>query len=564
MAKEKRHFRMHTKLLMDVIKRQAGTLSKAVLEGVMNADDAKAKKVRITLDEDTLMITDDGEGFKSADNIKTFFEVFGQPHEESEGKKFGTFRMGRGQLFAYGANEWRTGRYRMHVDINTKGLEYDLVTDADDDVAGCSITVQLYEPIGLTGVDQVKRDIEKWCKWMYPIRVYVNGDMVSQNPELAKWDVRNEDVFFRLNEAGGLAVYNLGVHVRDYQNYDYGTGGEVVSRKQLKVNFARNDVQSDCPVWRKIKPQIDQRATTNNMTKKTLGDGERQRIADQLRRGEMEGNYTTAKLKIFTAVTGRHFDANDVMFPRHAKGRYAAYSVAPKNDQVGDTLMRCGRAFVFSQETLERFKFKTVPELLSWAKETFANDRDDDACSRPYRPFAELAKEFKRSYVVLDDADLTAQERLWLKLLDGTAHQLKVPSVEDEIYGYNGRRIQIGIAEHANGWTDGETYVSIARKYLAARSMDIVGITDVGGLLIHEACHHTPDTGEHDHNQEFYENFHDATRECSGRFVAACIAKLPTISDKLGKQLMKTVDKTKAAQRAVSKVTKVAADSSTT
>jgi len=36
---EQRKFQMHEKLLLDVIKRQAGTLQKAVLEGVMNSED---------------------------------------------------------------------------------------------------------------------------------------------------------------------------------------------------------------------------------------------------------------------------------------------------------------------------------------------------------------------------------------------------------------------------------------------------------------------------------------------------------------------------------------------
>jgi hypothetical protein len=44
------HFKMHPKLLLDVIQRQAGTLSKAILEGVMNAVDAGATHGAITLD----------------------------------------------------------------------------------------------------------------------------------------------------------------------------------------------------------------------------------------------------------------------------------------------------------------------------------------------------------------------------------------------------------------------------------------------------------------------------------------------------------------------------------
>ena len=52
-------FRIHPKLLLDVIQRQAGTLAKAILEGVMNGIDAKCKQVKITLTEGKVTIVDD-------------------------------------------------------------------------------------------------------------------------------------------------------------------------------------------------------------------------------------------------------------------------------------------------------------------------------------------------------------------------------------------------------------------------------------------------------------------------------------------------------------------------
>ena len=124
---ETRRFKMHPKLLFDVIQRQAGSLAKAVLEGVMNSIDAKATKCRITLTNNELTISDDGTGIRTRKSIEDFFETFGQPHDESEGKVYGTFRMGRGQLFAYGKNRWRTGPFEMKIDIKNKGLDYELI-----------------------------------------------------------------------------------------------------------------------------------------------------------------------------------------------------------------------------------------------------------------------------------------------------------------------------------------------------------------------------------------------------------------------------------------------------
>ena len=128
MQKESRQIKTHPQLLLDVITRQAGTISKAMLEGVMNSVDAKATRCDITLTNTSLVIDDDGNGFRSRDEIVQFFETFGTPHTEAEGKVYGTFRMGRGQIFAFGSNVWRTGDFRMAVDIKRRGFDYDLET----------------------------------------------------------------------------------------------------------------------------------------------------------------------------------------------------------------------------------------------------------------------------------------------------------------------------------------------------------------------------------------------------------------------------------------------------
>ena len=69
----KRDLKMHSKLLMDTIERQAGTLQKANLEGVMNALEARSPVVRVKLiigddGKAKLSISDDGIGF---DNTKS-------------------------------------------------------------------------------------------------------------------------------------------------------------------------------------------------------------------------------------------------------------------------------------------------------------------------------------------------------------------------------------------------------------------------------------------------------------------------------------------------------------
>lgn len=146
MVAERKHLKMHTKLLLDVIKRQAGTLHKAILEGVMNAIEAGATRVDVNFTETPtpkLIISDNGKGIQTVADIEQFFETFGTPHNESEGKVWAQFRMGRGQLFSFGKNVWTTGTFRMTVDIDRMGLEYELNQNLQQ-YNGCYIDIDLY------------------------------------------------------------------------------------------------------------------------------------------------------------------------------------------------------------------------------------------------------------------------------------------------------------------------------------------------------------------------------------------------------------------------------------
>lgn len=119
---QRRNLKAHPKLIMDVIRRQAGTLHKAVLEGVMNAIEAGADRVDITFNRKDgkafLTISDNGKGIMTPDAIENFFETFGTPHDESEGEGLGAVPHGsrsvvliRRQLMAHRPVQ-DGGRYR--------------------------------------------------------------------------------------------------------------------------------------------------------------------------------------------------------------------------------------------------------------------------------------------------------------------------------------------------------------------------------------------------------------------------------------------------------------------
>lgn len=543
-ANEQRTIRMHPRLLYDVIFRQAGTLAKAILEGVMNSVDAGASLCTITLTEKVLCIVDDGKGISSRQEVETFFEEFGHPHDETEQKKYGQFRMGRGQLFAFGVNIWRTSEFRMDVDIRDKGVDYNLQTGLEDKT-GCDVLVTLYKALLPSELAATERDIEEWVKWV-PIPVTFNGKLLSKDPEAAKWQLTTDDAYMSLNDSGMLKVYNLGVHVCSYPTYKYGVGGTIVSRSQLKVNFARNDIQSDCKVWEKISKKVEAYAGRVVKSKKSLTDGEREHLAHKL----FDGDVSVVDKAVFTAVTGRHFRLHDLL---HHGGVDKYITVCRSGDPVGDRIHRSKRAFVLADVTLARFRVESVQALLAGLEPVRA--RLSLSPLRTPKAFSKLAAEFSDESRLLVETELSSVEQLWVELLATGMHAMPLVSPAEQSAGRY-RKIFIGESEVNNGWTDGATYIAIGRKFLKRFEFTVRDLIMVGRVVLHEMCHHTLSAKQHDHDQEFYEEFHDNAGSL-GLFVNRILAVLPAAVERHGKRLnkrqLKEQDKLKVIERKTGK-----------
>jgi hypothetical protein len=527
---ETRGFKVHPSLLYDVICRQAGTLAKAALEGVMNSADAGATRCDIVLDEKALSVSDDGKGFTSRREVEDFFEVFGRPHGPEEKKTFGTFRMGRGQLFAFGRNEWVTGRFRMLVDVKGKGLDYELhESERGQPRPGCAVAVDLYAPLLPSEVAETERQLEHWCRYA-PLAVTFNGRRVSRDPSAEKWDEVTEDACWRFTRGGPLAVYNLGIHVADLGNYRYGTGGVVVSKKQLKVNFARNDIQSDCPVFRRIAAKVNQQATARNLGSQSLDEAARTRLAHQARDGELPYQ-TFRKLKLLTAVTGRQHALEHVRVHR--------FTEAPEGCPRGDKVHRLGGTFVLSDETARRFRSADPASFVAWLA---------GYSGKPltFVPFEEASRGLSGRYVVLDPKQCTPTERVWLRLCED-ARLL----TDRGLYRW---RFAVGESDTADGWTDGKSFVAVSRAFLRKQKFDAGGVTALGLLLLHELCHDEADMGAHPHDQDFYERFHDGAVRQLPLFVERVLGSIPQVVKAEGRRAtreqLKTSDKVVAAARA--------------
>lgn len=531
-------FRMHPHLLHDVVCRQAGTLPKAILEAVMNAVDARATECDVTLTNDTLVIVDNGEGITSKEAILERFATFGQPHDPSERKAYGTFRMGRGQLMSFGENVWTTGSFRMKIDFKNcprDATGFELLTDQEP-VVGCRIAINLYEELRPSVLLEYLRIVAQWCRYAQ-LKLTLNDEVISVDPATEEWTHILPGAYIRLTRAGSLTVFNLGVHCTDIPSYRYGCGGVVVSREQLKVNFARNEVQSDCPVWRKVMPLVNAFATEHNLAAPNLDDSSRQRLTDQLLSGDL-GESQVARLKLLTPVHGRSASLRDLLYG----GAYSyRVSVAPRGDARGVHLHRSRVAYILAPETLTRFGVKTGPAFIAQLQKV--------RCLQPmygqhlaklhYAAFETLTEGLSDQHDLLAESDLKPNEVVWLKILSANLGRLRLalPDLE-AVQPARLRRISIGVSE-ADGWTDGSSYLAVSRKFLATQELNAAGYVNAGLLLMHELCTSEADSGEHTHDVEFYELEESSLELSLGSFVAGCLSVAPKVLLQTGRRLTK-------------------------
>ena len=501
---EIRDLAMHPKLLMDTIKRQAGTLQKANLEGVMNALEAGSPIVRIELNVDPnditkarLSIGDDGIGIETKEELISHFETFGTPHEASENTYWKQFRMGRGQMFAFGKNVWRTATFKMVVDIDNKGLTYEL-TENLPYVRGCQIDIDLYRnPIGYShsSIEKYKECIQEQVKFMENVILF-NGNQINTPASKAKWDFEDDNAYYSFNVGMDFKIYNLGAYVMQAPLADIGMMGIVVSKKQLKVNFARNDVLYDCKVYQNMLDIIKQnRIKRTRKPRRVLDPWERLTTLKEIRDGGQDFAITKSLALIKTAQ-GKHVSLN---FVRKNKQEWC---FAPFGSDLADRLIEREQAICFDEAILTNLNYTEADGPLSnfftWLMgedKTYSyqckhTNNDWQTIEKMYVDFNKISNSISDSYFTLPDKKLTVVERRVIKVLNN-------------FKCWGNRVINIGYSERSNAWTNGCSYITIDRSYLKRLSLTWDRhINKLMMLLTHELAHDCDTRGTHIHGPE--------------------------------------------------------------
>jgi hypothetical protein len=301
---EKRAFRLDAAALSTVIFRQAGTLERAIAEATQNAADAGATGVQVEVTDDQIVVRDDGVGFAERDDVIRGFEAFGRPHDGDEVKEFGRFRMGRGQLFAFGPNRWRSRAFQMTVDVRQgEALTYTL-EDNLPDRPGCEIVISRRADASRFRLPPGKlRDVLKWVT----LPVTLNDLSVTTDRGSVPWDVDTADGLVRLTGGDTAAVYDRGYLVSS-DTVQVGLGRVLVSRRPLSLNFARNEVMPDCPVYLSLQAEAEPIALElmRRVASRTESAADRRRWRGLLTRDALEGLH----LPVLETIDGRLWSAS--------------------------------------------------------------------------------------------------------------------------------------------------------------------------------------------------------------------------------------------------------------
>jgi hypothetical protein len=572
----KRAFRLSPNLIRTLVRNQSGTLQKALMEGISNSMDAGADEIRLTVKERQIVIEDNGAGLKTAEEIFAVFEVFGFDHSELD-RAHGRFGVGRGQMFCFGKNEWRTNNFAMSVDVDKNGFDDYEFEDDLPKIKGMRIAIDLYKPLSVAERYALEEDLGKLTKYA-AIPILFNGKRLNQDVTKIKWTNETPETWFNVRKEGELQVYSQGLLVQSFANHRYGMGGVVVTKPghALEMNLARNDLLvNSCPLWKVIAKKLATLAVPfakKSAKENTITPDQRQFMA----RAALEPANIRSLFSdpLFTLTNGRHLNLERALWS-------SVWAIGATGDIVADKLNQRRDKCILAEENLIRWGVDTAAELktrLIQAMERALPEASPypsrEAYDSPVRQawqardslrntlgrhlerlrgvtihetVATLAHEVNSNQEEVPKKQLTADERAILTSLNRCAqvvvrgvNQASDPGTEPRRL----RELRVMNSEVAAATTDGHSHIWLNRSVLKYAREGLTGFIKLTSLMAHEYVHSTDSQGSHVHDQAFFELFHDAVR--GGELTRAGILALGSYARATGlkptKALMEDLD----------------------
>jgi hypothetical protein len=526
-------FELDREIIHHIIYSQAGSIGKAIIELLMNAADAGATTVSLSLSPTGFTCADNGRGFATRKDVIQYFGKFGTPHVDGDAK-YGRFRLGRGQIMAHAKTLWKSRKWQMEVDTRTMGYAYDL-TGLSPALPGCTIEGEWYEPLEQTELMSTRQEIKDLVRYT-SIEVVLNGVTITKNPACEKWDFEDEYAYYRAKENGAVSIYNQGVLVRNDPGNVWGAGGLIVSKKALALNVSRTEIlRKTCPAWKhvaKVFAELADKVSSKNANRKT--EERRERCARALLTLDPKSVEIAFKEEIITILPGkkhvslREFDELTERINRMG-GRNAFSIVESGNDiPLAESVARDQKLVIVHPQTLDRFGCHSTLDFLNVLTQVIQNIKTVAAqenspywfVSKLQTPkmieFSVLRENFKQMTAAVSERILDAEtRRAWIALRSCLAHYANLATGGWKhrggtcVSGGKGYQILLGNSNCAEAWTDGSSYIAIDLNIVTQlRHSPMLIASKIFSLVDHEICHEG-DSLMDGHDDEFKNRYHD-------------------------------------------------------
>ena len=361
--------------------------------------------------------------------------------------------------------------------------------------------MDLYDELDAYTLTGLTKTIGQHVKYV-PVPIYIDKQLVTLDPAKQKWDLETEDAYFKFSESSGsVVVYNLGVFVRHYHE---GTiGGIAVSKKQLEVNFARNDVIKSCPVFREIMAKYRTRTERTITERKSF----KPEHLLQLMSGLDDGTYKAhdlAGLRLFRTTNGKFIDS-------YGLRRFDSLAFDRAGSVLADKAMQRSKAIVLDLDYFDEVFGTQEPGVLY--------DRVSELVERlsqynkipPWVETDELYADIDQEQVIIPDSKLSKEERIAISVVRKSFERGLIEWTGDgyeRIIHAENRRFLIGEMAGARAWTNGRDFIAIDRETFKKLLRNLDGWAELMLLVAHEFAH----TGtERTHNDDFHERYHEYT-----------------------------------------------------
>lgn len=512
-------FEVDKAIISDLIHSQNGTISTALRELVMNAIDAKSKRCDIQLNTNSFSVADNGCGFASKESIEQVFKRFGDPHEDGDAT-FGRFRIGRGQIMSFGTITWHSNGFKMHTDVQQlgNGFELEELQFKEDHYNGCCVSGKFYKELDSWDISHVKKEIAKLVKYTDLI-VTLNGIDITET-ESTKWDIDDDDVKIKWSPSrrDGIHLYSLGVYVKNIDRYRYGLDADIVTKRALTLNMARNEINDIDPLWKIIDGHLKAQSLliANNKNKRMTEDTRKSLICQII-------NSEVSLLEVLYLPILRDCRGQCISL-RTLFSRSFPVSIPPARSRLADTIATQKTAFILHHDELRIWEVDSLQEWQTllinlalmfdhsdWEMNNLRNIRLVD--------FNSLIQGVSDSLTILKTSSLSAKIAAGKNALTLASKIMSKRITKHSDGSIATRKILIGQSAVADGWTDGISYIAITDAKVKLLDSGYYGAVQLAMLLLHEYCHDKHDSGSHEHDFAFYERFHNLSSACHDEII---------------------------------------------